>query len=97
MTWWKCSKCGYTFEAEKPPEKCPNCGEICTFYDVTCYTPECGCEGYDPKFGARPLASIIQTRIKDKLTDEILFGKLEKGGKIFIGLRNNKLNFTFKS
>jgi ATP-dependent Clp protease ATP-binding subunit ClpA len=54
-------------------------------------------EGYDPKFGARPLARIIQTRIKDKLTDEILFGKLEKGGKIFIGLRNNKLNFTFKS
>ncbi len=54
-------------------------------------------EGYDPKFGARPLARIIQTRIKDKLTDEILFGKLEKGGKIFIGLRNNRLNFTFKS
>ncbi|MBU2455215.1 MAG: AAA family ATPase, partial [Proteobacteria bacterium] len=54
-------------------------------------------EGYDPKFGARPLARIIQTRIKDKLTDEILFGKLEKGGKISIGLRNDKLNFTFKS
>ena len=54
-------------------------------------------EGYDPKFGARPLARIIQTRIKDKLTDEILFGKLEKGGKISIGLRNNALNFIFKS
>ena len=54
-------------------------------------------EGYDPKFGARPLARIIQTTIKDKLTDEILFGKLEKGGKISIGLKNNKLNFIFKS
>ena len=54
-------------------------------------------EGYDPKFGARPLARIIQARIKDKLTDEILFGKLAKGGKISIGLRNNKLNFIFKS
>jgi len=54
-------------------------------------------EGYDPKFGARPLARIIQTQIKDKLTDEILFGKLEKGGKISIGLKNNMLNFTFKS
>ncbi len=54
-------------------------------------------KGYDPKFGARPLARIIQTKIKDKLTDEILFGKLEKGGKISIGLRNDKLNFTFKS
>jgi ATP-dependent Clp protease ATP-binding subunit ClpA len=54
-------------------------------------------EGYDPKFGARPLARIIQTTIKDRLTDEILFGKLAKGGKISIGLRNNRLNFTFKS
>jgi ATP-dependent Clp protease ATP-binding subunit ClpA len=54
-------------------------------------------EGYDPKFGARPLARIIQTAIKDKLTDEILFGRLEKGGKISISLRNNKLNFIFKS
>ena len=54
-------------------------------------------EGYDPKFGARPLARIIQTTIKDKLTDEILFGSLEKGGKISIGLKNNALNFTFKS
>lgn len=54
-------------------------------------------KGHDPKFGARPLARIIQTNIKDKLTDEILFGRLEKGGKISIGIRNNKLNFSFKS
>ncbi|SDU37633.1 ATP-dependent Clp protease ATP-binding subunit ClpA [Desulfobacula phenolica] len=54
-------------------------------------------EGYDPKFGARPLDRLIQTRIKDRLTDEILFGSLEKGGKISIGLRNNKMNFTYKS
>jgi ATP-dependent Clp protease ATP-binding subunit ClpA len=54
-------------------------------------------QGYDPKFGARPLARIIQTQIKDKLTNEILFGKLEKGGNISIGLKNNMLNFNFKS
>ncbi len=54
-------------------------------------------QGYDPKFGARPLARIIQAQIKDKITDEILFGKLEKGGTISIGLRNNTLNFIFKS
>ncbi len=53
-------------------------------------------QGYDPKFGARPLSRIIQTQIKDKLTDEILFGALSKGGKISIGLRNEKLNFIFK-
>ena len=54
-------------------------------------------EGYDLKFGARPLARIIQTRIKDRLTDEILFGSLEKGGKVSIGMRNQKLSFVFKS
>jgi ATP-dependent Clp protease ATP-binding subunit ClpA len=52
-------------------------------------------EGYDPKFGARPLDRIIRMRIKDKLTDEILFGSLENGGKVSIGLRNNKLSFRF--
>jgi ATP-dependent Clp protease ATP-binding subunit ClpA len=54
-------------------------------------------EGYDPKFGARPLARMIQTRIKDRLTDEILFGKLAKGGRIVIGLKNDALTFSFKN
>ena len=54
-------------------------------------------QGYDPKFGARPLSRFIQAEIKDRLTDEILFGKLEKGGKISIGLKKDKLNFIFKS
>ncbi|MEE8314042.1 MAG: ATP-dependent Clp protease ATP-binding subunit ClpA [Myxococcota bacterium] len=39
-----------------------------------------GEKGYDPKFGARPLGRVIQTELKDKLADEILFGKLSKGG-----------------
>ena len=54
-------------------------------------------EGYDPKFGARPLARLIQTRIKDRLTDEILFGKLAKGGRIVIKLKNDQLTFQFKN
>jgi ATP-dependent Clp protease ATP-binding subunit ClpA len=54
-------------------------------------------KGYDPKFGARPLSRLIQTSIKDRLTDEILFGKLSKGGKIAIGLKNEQLTFHFKS
>ncbi|THB81727.1 MAG: ATP-dependent Clp protease ATP-binding subunit ClpA [Desulfobacteraceae bacterium] len=54
-------------------------------------------KGYDVKFGARPLARLIQAQIKDKLTDEILFGKLEKGGKVSIGFRNKKLSFNFRS
>ena len=54
-------------------------------------------KGYDPKFGARPLARLIQVQIKDRLTDEILFGKLTKGGKILLGLKNDQLTFQFKN
>jgi len=54
-------------------------------------------KGYDPKFGARPLSRFIQSTIKDKLTDEILFGRLEKGGKLSIGLKDDELTFNIKS
>ena len=54
-------------------------------------------KGHDPKFGARPLARLIQTEIKDKLTDEILFGRLLKGGKLSVGLKDDKLTFNIKS
>lgn len=37
-------------------------------------------KGYDPKYGARPMARLIQEQIKDKLSEEILFGSLKKGG-----------------
>src|SRR5690606_4814424 len=38
--------------------------------------------GYDDKFGARPLARVIQEHIKKPLADELLFGKLEHGGTV---------------
>ena len=41
-----------------------------------------GDKGYDDKFGARPLARIIQEHIKKPLADELLFGKLEHGGTV---------------
>ncbi|MDF2696865.1 MAG: ATP-dependent Clp protease ATP-binding subunit ClpA, partial [Labilithrix sp.] len=41
-------------------------------------------KGYDPDFGARPLARIIQEEVKQPLGEELLFGKLEKGGKVTI-------------
>ncbi|RLB84185.1 MAG: ATP-dependent Clp protease ATP-binding subunit ClpA, partial [Deltaproteobacteria bacterium] len=53
--------------------------------------------GHDPRYGARPLTRLIQTEIKDILSDEILFGRLEKGGEVFINTKNNKLTFNFKS
>jgi rubredoxin len=46
---WKCSKCGYTVETDAPPEKCPACRETCEFLNVTCYIPECGLTGSDPR------------------------------------------------
>ena len=38
-------------------------------------------KGFDPVMGARPLARVIQTEVRDPLTDEILFGQLEHGGR----------------
>jgi ATP-dependent Clp protease ATP-binding subunit ClpA len=42
--------------------------------------------GYDPKFGARPMARIIQDKLKVALADELLFGKLADGGIAFIDI-----------
>lgn len=50
--------------------------------------------GYDPIYGARPLSRVIQTEVRDPLTDEILFGRLEGGGTVRIGLRDDGLAFT---
>jgi ATP-dependent Clp protease ATP-binding subunit ClpA len=50
-------------------------------------------KGYDPVYGARPLARVIQTDVRDPLTDEILFGRLENGGTVTIALNDGKLEF----
>ena len=42
--------------------------------------------GYDPVYGARPLARLIQTEIKDRLADELLFGHLVNGGSVLVDL-----------
>jgi ATP-dependent Clp protease ATP-binding subunit ClpA len=46
-------------------------------------------KGYDPVFGARPLARVVQKEVRDPLTDEILFGTLEHGGTVTIGLASD--------
>ena len=53
-------------------------------------------KGYDPVYGARPLARVIQTEVRDPLTDEILFGRLENGGTVTIGLNDGALAFVFE-
>src|SRR4029079_19811943 len=50
-------------------------------------------KGYDPVYGARPLARVIQTEVRDPLTDEILFGRLEQGGTVTITLAEGRLAF----
>ncbi len=47
--------------------------------------------GYDPTMGARPMARVIQENIKKPLADEILFGKLAKGGEVFVSEKEGKL------
>ncbi|WP_300670261.1 ATP-dependent Clp protease ATP-binding subunit ClpA [Desulfoluna sp.] len=52
-------------------------------------------KGYNPDYGARPLGRLIQTSIKDLLADELLFGRLSRGGTVTIGLRQDALTFSF--
>jgi ATP-dependent Clp protease ATP-binding subunit ClpA len=53
-------------------------------------------KGYEPLFGARPLARVIQEHIKRPLADELLFGKLAKGGKVKVGIEDGKPVFSFE-
>ena len=53
--------------------------------------------GYDPTFGARPMARLIQNEIKRVLADEILFGKLQNGGKVEVDESEGKLTFSYST
>jgi ATP-dependent Clp protease ATP-binding subunit ClpA len=53
-------------------------------------------KGYEPAFGARPLGRVIQKEVRDPLTDEILFGKLEHGGTVTIGVEDGRLAFSYE-
>jgi len=53
-------------------------------------------KGYDPQFGARPLARVIQVEIKDNLSDKILFGQMQKGGLVHIDLNGDALVFDYR-
>ena len=51
-----------------------------------------GEKGYDSKMGARPLSRVIQEYIKKPLAEELLFGKLAKGGLVKVGTKDGKLD-----
>jgi ATP-dependent Clp protease ATP-binding subunit ClpA len=51
--------------------------------------------GYDQQMGARPLARVIQEHVKKPLAEEVLFGKLAKGGTVRIILKGEALDFEY--
>jgi len=53
--------------------------------------------GYDPVYGARPLARAVQTHVRDPLTDELLFGRLEQGGTVTIDAGPDGLTFAYEA
>jgi len=53
-----------------------------------------GDKGYDAKMGARPLGRVIQEYIKKPLSEELLFGKLTKGGVVKIGVKKGELDIV---
>ena len=54
-------------------------------------------QGYDPKMGARPMARLIQEKIKKELAEHLLFGDLSAGGEVRITLKDDALAFDIRS
>ena len=52
-------------------------------------------KGYDAAMGARPMARVVQQEIKQALAEELLFGKLAKGGHVNVSLGEQGLEFNF--
>ena len=53
-------------------------------------------KGYDDKMGARPLGRVIQEHIKKPLAEELLFGKLAKGGIVKVGVKDGKIDLRLE-
>ena len=62
--------------------------------DARLWLAEHGC---DPKMGARPMARLIQEKIKKPLANDLLFGKLVRGGQVRIYVKNDELAFAIES
>src|SRR5262249_6134086 len=54
-------------------------------------------KGFDPLFGARPMARLIQNEIKKGLADRILFGELKAGGEVDVVVVDGKLELRSRS
>ena len=76
-------------------------GQLAEKHVAIALTPEARAwlaeKGYDPVFGARPLGRVVQKEVRDPLTDEILFGQLENGGTVTIGVAGEQLTFSYEA
>ena len=54
-------------------------------------------KGYDKLYGARPLGRVIQESVKKPLAEELLFGRLAKGGLVQVSVEDDKLTFQFSA
>jgi len=52
--------------------------------------------GYDDKMGARPLGRVIQEHIKKPLAEELLFGRLAKGGNVKVGVKDGEIDLRIE-
>src|SRR5690606_14553983 len=52
-----------------------------------------GDRGYDKLYGARPMARLIQEKVKQPLAEELLFGKLANGGEVHVSVKDGALAF----
>lgn len=51
-------------------------------------------KGYSAQYGARSIGRLVQSEIKDRLADELLFGQLEKGGKVVIDVEDDRITMV---
>ncbi len=54
-----------------------------------------GDRGYDPAFGARPMARLIETQLKKPLAEALLFGELAEGGTAHVDVADDKIKITY--
>ncbi len=52
--------------------------------------------GYDAKMGARPMSRLIEKEIRKPLADELLFGKLVKGGTVKVSVKKDKITVAIQ-
>ena len=53
-------------------------------------------KAYDPKYGARPLRRMIQTKLEDSLADELLAGNVKRGDIVDVGMKKDEVTFQVR-